>query len=166
MVNKPERGVISLWKIKLATYVWGRQWWTTHGLQNFSNNSLLTNLIQHVCCDYRHGAGRVALLEGGDDPNEAEKRETWLERENWVDEDQKACTSVYTRPKMTETEWRRERRRTHVITKLFHLWNNKRYAGLSYSLSFFPLLHLFCSILPAECCQEAEERRFNVAPIS
>ena len=37
-----------------------------------------------------------------------QRRETWLERENWVDEDQKACTSVYTRPKMTEPEWRRE----------------------------------------------------------
>lgn len=63
----------------------------------------------------RMNAKRVRKCAGVD------KRERWLERENEVGENQKACTSVYMRRKMTEQEWRRERRRTHVITKLFHL---------------------------------------------
>lgn len=43
-----------------------------------------------------------------------------LAREDGVGESRERA-SVYTRRKMREQEWRRERRQTHVITKLFHL---------------------------------------------
>lgn len=63
------------------------------------------------------------------------ERDGWRGEMGWVKT--RKQVKVYIGEKKLQ-EWRRDRRLTHVITKLFHLGNNKRYAGLSFSLSFFP----------------------------
>lgn len=74
------------------------------------------------------------------------ERASWeIKWGKWKSESIQVCIQ-----KKKEEKWKSrrggwKRRQQNVITKLFNLWNNKRYAGLSFSLSFFPL---FISFVP------------------
>lgn len=97
--------------------------------------------IQHVHYDYRHD-GVTVLWEGVAPVKQrgcagVDKRGSWQERREYrVGDNQKMYKCVCMR-----WWWRRQ---THVITKLFHLWNNKKICWL---ITFPLLFHSLSSLL-------------------